>query len=447
MVPDRHFMKTCIALASIILALTAAPTHADWTRLRGPNGNGLAEVAKVPTTWSDKENIAWKAELPGPGASSPIIIGERIFVTCYSGYGDGKGNDMKALLRHLVCVNKADGKLVWDKTVPAVQPEDSYDGMLTEHGYASSTPVSDGKSVYVFFGKSGAFAFDLEGKQLWQTSLGTGSNDRRWGSGASPVLCDGKLIVSAFDEGSALFALDPATGKEVWKQEVKGLGLAFNTPTIYDHDGTQDLLLAVPNELWSINPATGKLRWFLTHDLPGNISPCVQLGDGLAYLTGGFPKQGSLAFKPGGKGDITASAIAWTSNDSSYVPSPIFHEGHLYVVNDNGFALCLEAKTGKQIYRERVMQSGGGGGGGGGSGAGGRRGGGKPFYGSPVLVDGKIYAPSRANGTFVIAAKPTFELLATNVIASDATQFNASPAVEGKRLYLRSNKALYSIGE
>jgi outer membrane protein assembly factor BamB len=428
LVQERHLMKARLALASIaVFFFSAAPTHADWTRLRGPNGSGIAEGATLTTTWSDKEHIAWKAELPGPGASSPIVVGDRVFVTCYSGYGDGKGDDMTKLQRHLVCVNKADGKILWNKSVPAVQPEDPYQGFISEHGYSSSTPVSDGQRVYVFYGKSGALAFDLEGKHLWQTPLGTGSNDRRWGSGASPVLCGGHLIVSAFDEGNALFALDPATGKEVWKQEVKGVGLAFNTPTIYDHDGTQDLLLAVPNELWSINPATGKLRWYLSHDLPGNISPCVQLGDGLGYITGGFPKQG--------KGDVTANAIAWTSNDSSYVPTPLFYQGHLYVVNDGGFALCLEAKTGKQIYRERVMQGGGGG----------RRGGGKPFYASPVLIDGKIYAPSRANGTYVIAAKPTFELLATNVIASDETQFNASPAVEGKRLYLRSNKALYAI--
>ncbi len=432
-------MKSCFAIVSFI-ALSALHSNADWTRLRGPNGSGIAEGAQVSTTWNDKEHIAWKAELPGPGSSSPIIVGEKIFITCYSGYGDGKGGDMAKLQRHLVCVNKANGAILWDKAVAAVQPEDAYEGFITEHGYASSTPVSDGKSVYVFYGKTGALAFDLDGKQLWQTSLGTGSNDRRWGSGASPILSGGHVIISAFDECGALVALDSQTGAVAWKQEVKGLGLAYNTPIILDLNGTQDILLAVPNELWAMNPTTGKLRWFLTHDLPGNVSPGVLVGDGLCYIFGGFPKLGAVAFKPGGKGDITSTSIAWTSNDSSYVPTPILHEGHIYVVNDGGFALCLDAKTGAQIYRERVMQSGG---------AGGSRrgGGGKPFYASPVLVDGKIYAPSRTNGTFVIAAKPKYELLATNVIASDKSQFNATPAVEGKRLYLRSDKVLYAIGD
>ena len=437
------------ALAAALLFLPLA-LHADWNRFRGPNGTGIAE-GKAPLKWSGSEHVAWKATLPGPGTSSPIIVGDKVFITCWSGYGDGSGGGMEKLVRHLVCLSKASGKLLWDSSVPAAQPEDPFEGMLTEHGYASSTPVSDGDGVYVFFGKTGALGFDMDGKQLWQTSLGTHSNDRRWGSAASPMLYKELLVVNALDEGGAIVALNKHTGKEAWRAPAEGLHLAYSTPAMVEHDGLQDLIIAVPQELWGLNPDTGKLRWFVDHDLTGNVSPGVVLGDGKAFVFGGYPKQGSAAIKPGGHNDVTKTNLLWQSNTSTYVPTPVYYEGHLYVINDQGFALCIDAATGKEVYRERVMEGGGGGGGrpqGGGPGGGGqRRGGGKPFYASPVLVDGKLYCPSRKNGTFVIAAKPKYELLARNIIEGDEAQFNATPAVDGGKIYLRSERTLYCIGE
>ncbi len=441
-----------IVIMRILSLLTAvvlfsANLQADWPRLRGAKGDGTAE-GNVPVKWSDTENLKWKVALPGPGSSSPITVGEKVFVTCWSGYGDGTGKDINQLVRHLVCVGKTDGKILWDKSVPAVQPEDEAGGMLMEHGYASSTPTSDGQSVFVFFGKSGALAFDLDGKQLWQTSLGTRSNPKGWGSGASPILYKDTLIVTAYDEGGAMVALDKKTGKEVWRAAADGLNTVFSTPVVYG----EDLLLPVANELWGLNPNNGKLRWYAGYDMAGNVSPSLAIGDGAVYVTGGFPTQGTCAIKPGGSGDMTKTNVLWSAKDASYIPSPIYHDGHLYVINDGGFALCLESKTGKEIYRERVMDSGNSGGGPSGGGPSGRpergrRGGGKPFYASPVLVGDKLYCPSRKNGVFVLAAKPTFEVLAKNVFASDESQMNATPAVDGNRLYLRSDKALYCIGE
>ena len=433
-------MKIRLLVATLLLM--SLDSHAEWNRFRGPNGSGVAE-GKVPVKWSATDHIAWKAALPGPGTSSPIIVGNKVFVTCWSGYGDGSQGEIGQLQRHLVCLSKNDGRVLWDSSVAAVQPEDPYEGMLREHGYASSTPASDGERVYVFFGKTGALAFDLDGRQLWHAPLGSHSNDRRWGSAASPMLYKDIVVVNALDEGGAIVALNKNTGKEVWKAPAEGLQLAYSTPALIEHDGQQELIMAVPQELWGLNPDTGRLRWYASHNLPGNVSPGVVLGDGNAYVFGGFPKQGSAAIRPGGKDDITTTNLLWQSNESSYVPTPIFHEGHLYVINDGGFALCIDAKTGKQVYRERVMQGAGGGTGAGG----GRRGGGKPFYASPVLVDGKLYCPSRKNGTFVIAAKPVYELLAQNVIEGDDGQFNATPAVDGNRLYLRSERTLYCIGE
>jgi len=169
-----------------------------------------------------------------------------------------------------------------------------------------------------------------------------------------------------------------------------------------------------------------------THGLPGNISPGLIQDGEKVYLFGGYPVSGSAAVKLGGKGDVTSTNILWESKTSSYVPTPILHEGHLYVVNDQGFALCVDAATGKEVYRERVIE-------------GGARGRGKPFYASPVLIGDKLVCVSRRGGTYVLAAKPTFERVAHNVISLDDSQFHGTPAIAGDTMLLRSDKALYAL--
>lgn len=173
----------------VLLSSTLTANAADWLRFRGPNGSGIAPDDKpVPVEWSATKNLKWKTALPGPGSSSPIVVGDRIFVTCWSGYatdGPQSAGDITALKRHLVCVDRATGKILWDKSVPAKQPEEPYGGMFAQNGYASHTPVSDGKSVFAFFGKSGVHAFDLEGKALWQADVGDW-DDRRGGQRVQP---------------------------------------------------------------------------------------------------------------------------------------------------------------------------------------------------------------------------------------------------------------------
>ncbi len=424
-------MKSVLALAFTTLSLHAA-TSTDWPRFLGPTGAAIVAESKVPLKWSDSENLVWKAEMPGPGSSSPIVFGDKVFVTCWTGYGDKEGaNDMSKLTRHLLCLSKADGKVLWDAKAPSNVEEDPWKGYITEHGYATHTPVTDGERVYVFFGKSGALAFDMAGKQLWQTSCGTGSGRMRWGSAGSPIEHGNLLIVNANDESQTIFGLDKKTGKQVWKAE-GDFGMAYGTPNILQRDGVIDLVIAVPQELWGLNPETGKLRWYAVHGLSGNVSPSVVPGGDTAYVFGGFPSTRSAAIKLGGKGDITANAILWSSNTSSYVPTPILKDGHLYVVNDQGFATCIDAKTGQDVYRERVLM--------------GARGGGKPFYASPVLIGDKLVCVSRRDGAFIIAAKPKFELIGSNVFSLDKSQFHGTPAVSGDQLFLRSDKAVYCIG-
>lgn len=420
------------ALLAVFVVTLNSPA-ADWPRFLGPTGAAVVEKAGIPLTWSDSENIAWKAGLPGPGSSSAIVVGDRVFVTCWSGYGDKEGaDDMGKLKRHLVCLSLKDGGKNWEAVIPSSAEEDPYKGFITEHGYASSTPVSDGERVYVFFGKSGALAFDMNGDVVWQTPLGTGSSSRQWGSAASPIVHGDHVIVNASDEARAIFALNKKDGKVVWKAEGENLELAYGTPAIIEKDGVTDLVIGVPQELWGLNPESGRLRWFATHNLPGNISPSLIHADGIGYVFGGYPSTGSAAIKLGGKGDTTEENVLWTTNTSSYIPTPILHEGHLYVVNDQGFAICMKADTGEEVYRERVIE-------------GGQRGRGKPFYASPVLIGGRLYAVSRTNGTFVIAAKPEYEKLAHNVISLDDSRFQGTPAVAGDRLLLRSEKAVYCI--
>ena len=306
---------------------------ADWRQFRGPNGSGIAaDDAQPATTWSDSQNVKWKVALPGPGSSSPIVAGERVFVTCYSGYGDGSSGDSpEKLQRHLVCLERKTGKVLWDKSVPAELPEDPYSGNLREHGYASNTPVTDGERVFAFFGKTGVLAFDFEGQQLWKVNVGRQSSNRRWGSGASLILCQNMVIVNAAEESRSILALNKLTGKEVWKAEVDSLELSFVTPALVECAGGRiDLALAVPGELWGLNPDTGKLRWFAQTGITGNVSPSVVAADGVVYATGGYPRQGTIAVRAGGKGDVTQTNVLWSSQNASYVPSPVVHHGHLF---------------------------------------------------------------------------------------------------------------------
>ena len=188
----------------------------DWARFRGTNGSGINTDDKpLPLEWGDTKNLAWKVDLPGPGHSCPIVVGERVFVTCWSGYGVSREEpgDQSQLKRHLLCIDRTSGKVLWDKSVPAVLPEDTYRGMFAEHGYASHTPVSDGKLVYAFFGKSGVFAFDMDGNERWHKLVGSDTDRRGWGTASSLILYKDLLIVTAAIESRTIFAFNKNTGE------------------------------------------------------------------------------------------------------------------------------------------------------------------------------------------------------------------------------------------
>ena len=402
---------------------------ADWSRFRGPDGSAVSSATDLPLSWSDDKNIAWKVELPGPGSSSPIVGDGRVFVTCYSGYGADpeKLGDQQELVRHLICVDAQDGRILWDKKVPAVLPEDPFEGMLRQHGYASHTPVTDGEQVFVFFGKSGVVAFDRDGNQLWQTSVGTGSAALGFGSGASLVLHKDLVIVNANAESQALIALDKASGREVWRAEAQGYNGSWSTPIFVDVGGKTELVVNMPGEVWGMDPSDGGLLWYCEVSRgSGNTSLAAK--DGIVYsLSGGPGGSGVVAVRAGGRDDVTKSHVVWKKSIGSYVPSPVVVGDYLYWVDDRGLAYCLKADSGEQVYRERLPGAGG-------------------VYASLTAAGGNLYAVSRGKGTFVLPAKPEFKMLAHNEIKSDTSDFNASPAISGNRLLLRSNRFLYCVG-
>ncbi|MDH3584622.1 MAG: PQQ-like beta-propeller repeat protein [Phycisphaerae bacterium] len=428
----RSTMVLCLGLALVATTLVPPTKAGDWPGFRGPEGSGISAERGLPVKWDDNTNMAWKTPLPGPGSSSPIIQGKRVYVTCYSGYGTNRDEpgQIKNLARHLLCIDRSNGKVIWKSDVPAETPEDPFQGYLTEHGYATSTPVTDGERIYVFFGKSGVYAFDLDGKRLWHHAVGKSSSNRRWGSAASPILYKNLLIVNASEESRSLRALDRKTGREVWAADGDALQLAYATPVVVTlKDGRHDLVATMPEELWGLNPETGKLRWFAEIKPNGNISPTPVARDGIVYVYGGFRVRGSLAVRAGGKGDVTETHVVWTSRDSSYVPSPLLSGPYLYVVNDRGDAHCISAADGESVYQERLPTSS-------------RN---KPFYASPVLAEGRLYCTSRRDGTFILAADPKFKLIAQNRFVSDTSDFHGSPAVSDGQILLRSNKFLYCI--
>ena len=417
-----------LCLAAVSTLVFVADAHAaDWPNFRGPDGAALSHEVHLPITWGDDENLAWKTELPGAGSSSPIVSGDRVLVTCYSGYGltrEQPGNPQD-LVRRLVCIGLRDGAVQWDKPVAAVQPEDAYQGMMAEHGYASHTPATDGQRVYCFFGKSGVYAFDFDGNELWHTSVGTGSAILGFGSGASVALYKELVIVNANAESESLIALDKSSGRQVWKTEAKGYRGSWSTPVIVQTAGNPELVVNMPGEVWGLDPNDGGLFWFSTAQRTGG-STTIAAKDGIVYALGGGPGGTMVtAIRTGGSGDVTESHLLWKETVGSYVPSPVVVDGRLYWVSDQGIVYCLRADSGEQLFRERL----GGGG----------------LYASLVAADDKLYAVTRRNGTVVLAAGPKFEKLAHNRFESDASDFNASPAIADGRVLLRSNRYLYCI--
>jgi len=431
---DENLFNRSLLLANCFRFLGAAwlsvfpllATADDWPQFRGRSGSATNDDTGLPLSWSDENNVIWKTELPGFGASSPVVIGDHVFLTCYSGYGLDveRPGETTSLERHLLSIDRNDGNITWKRNVPAAAKEANYVDFLPQHGYATNTPACNGDRVYAFFGAAGVQAFDLEGTRLWQADVG--HDVHNWGSAGSPVVYGDLLYVNAAVESDAFVALDKLTGREAWR--VKRLISSWSTPLVVDVPGGEpELVVSVKGRLIGLRPKTGEELWVCkTKQAYGAPSPIEH--DGLIYAFGGRPNM-LLAIRPGGRGDVTESHVAWrAAGVGSAITSPVWYDGHLYSIDERGMAGCVVAATGEVVYKERIAEEGVG------------------VYASPVAADGKIYAVSREQGTFVLAAGGAFKRLAVNRLTSDDSVFNATPAISRGQLLLRSNRFLYCIG-
>jgi outer membrane protein assembly factor BamB len=461
-------MQRRLVPAAMILAALSA-LGADWAQFRGPGGAGVSDETGLPVAWSATENVVWRTPLPGPGTSSPIVVGKRVYLTCYTGYGlkaaakdpKGKGakakdpkatkdsqaskddaEDMNKLMRHVLCIDRATGAILWTKDFKPALPESIYSaGNDSQHGYASSTLASDGRRLYAFFGKSGVYCLDLEGNQVWHASVGT--NVRGWGSSNSPVLFKDLVIINASIESGSLVGLDKHTGKEVWR--AKNIKSSWNTPVLVHlpaaartagGDVPVELVLNESRAVIGFDPSSGKELWRVT-GFNGYVCPSVVTDSpyiapevkgpaekspepqGTVFVVRGE----TLAIKAGGRGDVTDSHVLWRGKGSSLVPSPVYHDGRLCWDGK-----CLDAVTGKEVGRGNVGGKGG-------------------YYASPLLAEGRIYYVSRFGGTFVMDAGRDFKKLAHNTFADDDSRTNASPIAHEGCLLLRTDRYLYCLGK
>lgn len=431
LIPFARFALTAIA---VTLCVTTAQAE-DWSRFLGDKGDATTRDSTIPTKWDASTNLKWKAAMPGPGASSPIVVGDRIFLTCYTGYGDGSGGKIEELVRHLICVDRKSGDIKWTKPIrnKSDADEDPYKSYITQHGYATNTPISDGKSVYIYFGKPGLFAFDLDGRQLWHRPVESKINKTRWGSAASPIFYKDNLILNAVEENGHIYSINPKDGSINWEFDTKST-LVYATPNLLKTEsGQMELVVPVPEKVYGVNPDTGKEKWFATTTLKNEMNGAVMVQDDVAYMYGGFRGVGSLAVRGGGSGDVTKSHVLWATKDTSYIATPVLKDGHIYWLDHNGIAYSVKAETGERIQRRRTP---------------GVRGGrGVKFFASMILSGDHVYAVSRRSGTFVLKATPDFPLVGQNKFEDDTSEFNGTPAISNNQIFMRSNKFLYCIGE
>lgn len=382
---------------------------AQWYRFRGPTGQGAVE-GPIPLRWGATSNIFWKTELSGRGNSSPVIWNDRIFLTC----ADEPGHS-----RSVVCADRATGRIIWERPLKV----DVIERMVRDkNGFASATPTVDGEQVYAFLGNAGIVCFDLEGHEKWRTDLGR--FDGTWGPGASTVLYRDLVILNqdqSKPSSSFCVALDRKSGRVVWRED-RGPSMGWCTPIIYSvASARRDEMIFASNEmLYSANPLTGKIFWRCEGPTREPIASVV-MGDGLIFSTSG--RNGpTLAVRPGGEGDVTASRLVWSVlRNGPHVPSPALAGKRLFLINDHGILTCLDATSGATLHQRRLKGK---------------------FSSSPIVAGELVYFSNEDGRTTVIKAND-FEVVAENELGEPML---ASFAAAGGQLFTRSPKTLYCIG-
>lgn len=401
------------------MAMCGAAGAQEWTQFRGPNATGVSPAKGLPTSWTESD-VVFRVKLTGESHSQPVIWGDKIFITSAT---KDLGKE-----RYLLCLSKADGKELWKKTYTQPTHKPGNGGS----GFANGSPVVDAERVVAIFVSDSQFmvrAFDHAGKDLWTASLGTFKSQH--GHGASPILYEGNVIVTNDqDAESFVAAIDVKSGKTVWKcpRRPQEQGTAYSTPVILQRQGMKpELLLSSQSHgISSLDPKTGAMNWEARVFDKRAVSSPVVAGN-LVFGTCGSGGGGIYlaAVKLGGKGDVTSSHEAYTLKDkdtAGYVPTPLVVGNRLFLVSDSGFASCIEAATGKIIWRERL----GGG-----------------FFSSPILIDGKIYCVAKDGQVVVWEAADQFKLVAKTPLGEGS---HSTPCVDGNRLYFKTFTQLVCVG-
>jgi outer membrane protein assembly factor BamB len=427
---------TAVALTGTV-ALAAAE---NWPQWRGPGSQGVSSEKALPTEWGPAKNVAWKTALPGSGHSSPVVWGDRIFLTAQIEgevipgqravthvmgrdkdwvHPDSVAADKKHTLK-VLAVDAATGKIVWDQTA---YEGPVYDARHRRSSFAGPTAATDGEMVYAYFGPEGLYAYDFSGRQVWKAvekfaTLGLGT-------GTSPVIFENLVIVQRDEdsgEHSVVVAYDKKTGKEVWKTR-RPVQVSWGTPVLVPANGRTELVTNGTELIIAYDPATGKELW-QTKGVESNAIHTPLVGKGLVVVTAGFPAKKIIALRPGDQ--PADKRVAWEySKGTGYVLSNILYGDYIYLMTDNGIVTCLEAETGKVVYQ-----------------------GGRPpvpsnFMGSPVAFGGLIAMTSEDGSTFMLKAGPTHEIVGTNSV--DEPVYSSIAPANG-RIYIRGEKHLFAIG-
>ena len=425
------------AVLLLLLAAAASATAADWTRFRGPNGTGIAEGPAAPSEWGDESNLKWKTDLPGKGSSSPVVAAGRVYVTAYTGYGQqpGRVGDAAELTRHLLAYDRRTGEELWRHSEAAPKPdkEDPYQGFITQHGYASSTPAADGERVFALLGKSGLFAFSHDGELQWRADVGDGSDPAKWGDASSPILVGGLVVLNAGILGDALIAFDAATGAERWRIDGESFTSAWSTPVTIEAGGRTLVLFAVPGQIVAADAATGAEAWRIDHEIADATAGSLVVDGRVVSLMGGREGFATALEVPEDGGPPRK---LYDGRLRAGIDTPVAVDGRLYWVS-GGVFYAADQRTGELVYKERLPRHGGGGGGFASS-----------EYGSPVVSGGRIILFSRGGEGYVIRPGGSLDVIAHNrPFEGDATGFAATPALSDGDLFVRSEGRLYCVGE
>jgi outer membrane protein assembly factor BamB len=445
----RMLCRLLCAVLTIVALVTVNVVHADdWPHWRGPDATGVSAERTLPTRWSEVQGVAWKAAIAGVGISTPIVSGDRVFVTSQIGAGVsrpgprlvqgadaasmgerplGSGRSTPANPDKTTFVVEAfareDGKRLWEYRFDA-------EGALTptheKHNLATPSPVTDGTLVYALFGTGQLAALSRDGKVVWQQHLGKqyAPFDIQWGHGSSPVLFgDTVILLCDHPTSSYLIALDKRTGKERWKSD-RGKGRSsYSTPLVVEGPSGAELIVNSTERIDAYDPRTGTFLWHVgdanRFPIPSPVSH-----NGVIYTSRGYRSGPYMAIKPGGRGDVTSTHVVWSvATGAPYVSSLLFYEGILYMANDVGVLTAVDAATGQRVWQQRTDGV---------------------FSASPVAGGGHVYFLSENGDTIVVKAGRAPEIVARNAVGERAL---ASPAISNGRLYLRTDDHLIAVGK